>query len=121
MSASSAPAPPESQQPKDKTMKTETSTKHTPGPWACPQGLEIIAADGRVITFIDDGEYDDPSEAEANAKLIAAAPDLLSACQEFVRKVEAGEARSKRSYAEMKAAITKAQPTPNPPPTQPTP
>jgi len=44
----------------------------------------------------------------ADAKLIAAAPDLLAACKEFVRKVECGEARSRRSYAQMKEAITKA-------------
>lgn len=47
-----------------------------------------------------------------------AAKDLLAACKEFVRKVEAGEARSVRSYAQMKAAITKAenaQPAPSVP------
>jgi len=43
-----------------------------------------------------------------DAKLIAAAPDLLEACKEFIRKVECGEARSKRSYAQMKEAIKKA-------------
>lgn len=30
---------------------------------------------------------------------------LLAACKEFVRKVDAGEARSVRSYTQMKAAI----------------
>jgi len=30
---------------------------------------------------------------------------LYEACAEFVRKCEAGEARSRRSYAQMKAAI----------------
>ena len=44
-----------------------------------------------------------------NARLIAAAPKLLAACEEFVRKCECGEARSKRSYAQMKEAITKAK------------
>jgi len=38
-----------------------------------------------------------------------AAPDLLAACKEFVRKVEAGEAKSTRSYRQMKEAITKAE------------
>jgi len=33
------------------------------------------------------------------------AKDLLEACQEFVRKVECGEARSKKSYKQMKEAI----------------
>ena len=50
------------------------------------------------------------AQMEADARLIAAAPDLLAACEEFVRKVEAGEARSKRSYAQMKAAIAKVKP-----------
>ncbi|WP_420415241.1 hypothetical protein [Roseibium sp.] len=30
---------------------------------------------------------------------------LSEACEEFVRKVDAGEAKSKRSYAQMKAAL----------------
>lgn len=42
------------------------------------------------------------------ARVFAAGPDLLAACEEFVRKVDAGEARSSRSYAQMKAAIAKA-------------
>lgn len=41
-------------------------------------------------------------------KLIVAAPDLLAACIEFVRKCECGEARSVRSYKQMKEAIAKA-------------
>jgi len=49
-----------------------------------------------------DGEND-------NAYLIAAVPDLLVACEEFVRKCESGEARSVKSYAQMKAAIIKAK------------
>ena len=47
--------------------------------------------------------------ADGNARLTAAAPALLEACEEFVRKVEAGEARSKCSYAQMKSAIALAK------------
>ena len=35
--------------------------------------------------------------------------ELLEVCEEFVRKVEAGEARSIRSYQQMKAAIANAR------------
>lgn len=35
--------------------------------------------------------------------------DLYLACKEFVRKVESGEARSQRSYLQMKQAIAKAE------------
>lgn len=47
-------------------------------------------------------------EARANARLFAASKKLYAACAEFVRKVEAGEAKSTRSYAQMKAAIAEA-------------
>ena len=49
--------------------------------------------------------YDD---GEADAKLIAAAPELLQACINFVNKCDNGMDRSKNSYSEMKAAIEKA-------------
>lgn len=42
------------------------------------------------------------------ANLIAAAPELYEACVEFVRKVERGEARSTKSYEQMRQAIAKA-------------
>jgi len=52
-------------------------------------------------------EHDEPT-----MRLNAAAPDLLVACEEFVRKVEAGEAdevKSIKSYNWMKDAIAKAR------------
>lgn len=82
------------------------NTKHTPGPWSCPKGLEVIAADGRVITFIDDGDYREPAEAEANACLIAAAPELLAAlkvCLHFCNPMQT------RAIAATQEAIAKAE------------
>jgi hypothetical protein len=35
--------------------------------------------------------------------------DCYLACKEFIRKCECGEARSKRSYAQMKEACEKAE------------
>lgn len=39
------------------------------------------------------------------SELLEQRDELLAACKEFVRKVECGEARSKRSYAQMKGII----------------
>lgn len=88
--------------------------KHTPKPWAF--GFDddevshvVYAPDNGVGTrYIATGICQGNDDGEADAKLIAAAPDLLEACQEFVRKVESGEAKSKRSYKQMKEAISKA-------------
>jgi hypothetical protein len=37
--------------------------------------------------------------------------DLYDACREFVRRCDCGEVRSRRSYAQMKAAVEKAETT----------
>lgn len=47
-----------------------------------------------------------PEKEDKN--LIESAPLLLEACQEFIRKCECGEAKSKRSYKQMKDAVNKA-------------
>jgi len=60
---------------------------HTPGPWAVDGtlhsgDLDVISAEGR-ITMIDDSRatgWNEPT-IKANARLIAAAPDLLAALQ----------------------------------------
>lgn len=108
------------------------NASHTPGPWriefaetrarwpviccdndatAYEEG-EIAEIVGVVASRQDDGDWRADPNAElvmANARLIVASPDLLAACKEFVRKCECGEARSSRSYQQMKAAIAKAE------------
>ena len=92
-----------------------TEDKHTPGPWHADGSGYLVMAMGGGPT-VGEAFWDTlglPENrarkvADANMALMAAAPDLLAACQEFVRKVECGEARSKRSYAQMKSAIEKA-------------
>ena len=65
--------------------------KHTPGPWVWTEKQRVLnSAHGKVIDHADyEGmwfaRYDD-AEDEANARLIAAAPDLLDA----LREAEAG-------------------------------
>lgn len=81
----------------------------TPGPWAIANtnaGYQIRMPHPRSATGM---YYGAVVYEEATAHLIAAAPDLLAACEEFVRKVECGTARSERSYKQMKEAIAKAR------------
>lgn len=85
------------------------TTKHTPGPWTFVQGgsgdwptwnVRI----GRSMITLPPGE--DMRVMDANARLIAAAPDLL----EFARLVLRGEGDSVRSIVEVgRAALAKAE------------
>ena len=89
---------------------------HTPGPWKA----DITMFDARVVT--DENPKNNlvicvmpgwmpkfSDEEHANARLIAAAPDLYACCKDFVEKVESGRARSKDSYAKMKAALSRIE------------
>ncbi len=90
---------------------------HTPAPWAVDGtlhsgDLDVISADGR-IAMIDDSRatgWNEPT-IKANARLIAAAPDLLAALQ----MVEAIWSRDQTAnidpespLAKVRAAIAKA-------------
>lgn len=64
------------------------STKHTPAPWTIHSGdpLQVIASDGYQVDICSCYDYCRPvptdhkqGEGEANARLIAAAPELLAA------------------------------------------
>lgn len=62
-------------------MKTEP-TKHTPGPWELLPGVaehEIKSQDGDYIAYVVGHSWGAISseQGDANARLIAAAPDLL--------------------------------------------
>ena len=53
------------------------SAKHTPGPWIADGSMVVETANGDCIARIDEFAPDDV--VEANARLIAAAPELLDA------------------------------------------
>lgn len=66
--------------------------KHTPGPWEVGEanhtlqyeiGVRAVDEDGFVICDITNDGYG-PEENEANAKLIAAAPEMLEFLMETV-------------------------------------
>lgn len=78
--------------------------KHTPGPWKETGNWYLTTSSGTNITctaisainqrkvaavISDTGEIDNWDEMRVNAKLIAAAPELLEACEDLVDLVEA--------------------------------
>ena len=59
---------------------------HTPGPWTISEGRVIYGNRGMIrpfVVLVDDDHND--AETEANARLIAAAPELLGAVQLALR------------------------------------
>ena len=69
--------------------------EHTPGPWACSPNddtatfpLEVWCRDDHRILVCRVQQHD-PGAAQANAHLIAAAPDLLAACEALIKALDA--------------------------------
>ena len=84
-------------------------SKSTPGPWeASSPGMDYIvtASDGRKF-IVGDAVYH--PENEANARLIAAAPDLLRACKMVADMAVSWQPLTPGDIAEVKAAIAKAE------------
>lgn len=81
---------------------TPATDAHTPAPWliAPHESRRVVRADGRSIAWC--GTYPE-DEAIANARLIAAAPDLLDA----LRAVLAAERFSARSPETVQQAEAK--------------
>ena len=58
--------------------------QHTPGPWDVePKGSRhfVDGADGLTVAYLDRAGVRERAEIEANARLIAAAPELLAALE----------------------------------------
>ena len=60
------------------------TTQHTPGPWFANDSLQLFAETGQHIARLDSStEGFEGGTLYANARLIAAAPDLLAALIAF--------------------------------------
>ena len=102
--------------------KATTSPAHTAGPWQYIKSQEDDVQNGSEHFSILTGESDDGwfiadllnglnQEAEANARLIAAAPDLLEALHLAVDMIEPAypEADLDPDVKQIRAAIAKAE------------
>ncbi|KKL66029.1 hypothetical protein LCGC14_2149090 [marine sediment metagenome] len=77
--------------------------KHTPGPWTVEEGPSVYARNREPVANMGFTEA-----REANAKLIAAAPELLKAL-EFERQISLGDdAEAYPQFVEMRDAAIKA-------------
>jgi hypothetical protein len=110
------------------------SAKHTPGPWqvrnelddtivvgnvdgeSFPDGTHHFHYDFICDTSVDDyGEPTDPDTAKANARLIAAAPELLAALKaahaalDSIYETEGFLTEERATLARIEAAIAKAK------------
>ncbi len=89
-------------------------SEHTKGPWRVSNhddNDDIVVRSGPkiVANCESDNYYDLPAEKIlANARLIAAAPELLAACKAMVTDFDLGEPSIKHSLKLMEVAIAKA-------------
>ena len=85
------------------------SAQHTPGPWSIDRAYGdccVAGRDGDRIAAVYGYDY---GEDEANAALIAAAPDLLAACQAVLDEFPAADGRRIESVKALcRAALRKA-------------
>jgi hypothetical protein len=86
-------------------------SKHTPGPWAFAKyskkrfGLGVRGHGAFFFLQCVDDDADNP-QSRADARLIAAAPDLLEALQKVIAEHEDGYGL--KCFEQVKAAIAKA-------------
>jgi hypothetical protein len=98
--------------------------KHTPGPWTTDPvfgddelsiilGYEVLGKGNPILigtTFQDDDEgFIDRKTAFANARLIAAAPDLLEGCQSIATAFEGADPWDEFQVGEILKVLNKVR------------
>jgi hypothetical protein len=88
-----------------------TMHTHTKGPWKVGEdnlGYPVVTHRNGGICRIDDT---DEGEANANARLIAAAPELLESCNEALHelRIRCGYTGNEHCYQTLQAAIAAAE------------
>jgi hypothetical protein len=71
----------------DKGSATQNANAgHTRGPWKLTQYGAVVDDHGQTVVYTDNGES--CINGDANARLIAAAPDLLAACKGMLLQID---------------------------------
>ena len=90
------------------------NTSHTPGPWFVPaptyRTLYVEARIGNMMLqeVASCGPTADPAQQAANARLIAAAPELLEALADCVAHMHWTQPQGETALKKAKAVIAKA-------------
>lgn len=87
--------------------------QHTPWPWINNSEGIICYRDGDIAATYDLRRDHDGTEQEANARLIASAPELLEILERIVKVIDAGESintlRNGASIQKARIVIAKAK------------
>lgn len=93
-----------------------SDTKHTPGPWEYESGSIWSDLAGRIGRADRDNPTTCPTERDANARLMAASPELLAACELALRILDRdglqhirGEAWTDGERERLELAVAKAK------------
>lgn len=87
----------------------ENNFKHTPGPWVYNQETnEVRALNWYYIAYADTGAPEYAEQEMANAKLIAAAPDLLECAVDAIELLRANKMTSAGTFMNLVVAVEKA-------------
>ncbi len=98
------------------------NTNHTPAPWIICEcedndailsieqdGSKLIDEDPSIIAEVDlQGDGITPEIGRANARLIAAAPNLLTACQRILQSIEWRDTYDRMTPEEQAATLRAA-------------
>ena len=100
-----------SQQARHEDAKSKAN--HTPGPWKLSQSGRVVQSlsDDRWIADCLGYVLDNRVEQESNARLIAAAPELLEAAIRVLRSPVRWTSQTTQSLSELMAAVAKAEGT----------
>lgn len=106
-------------------MKTTTKAQHSPAPWRRDNAHDhaacsIVGADGKLVVAGEGDGWMAPfacrpqAEAEANLRLVEAAPDLLAACVKVYHELDGVGGAEASNYvghlrAALRAAIARAE------------
>ncbi|ENT5139877.1 hypothetical protein [Pseudomonas aeruginosa] len=88
-------------------------SKHTPGPWMVDYSEYLSEGGGLCVMHGNDciavvGDFNPEQPIDANAKLIAAAPELLEALKWVIERNDAGQFIDGECMKSARAAIAKA-------------